>query len=186
MTTLELSKQPVSPRPAPEPVDSTLLHVARKAIAARLAGTRYAPPTVEPVSLPYGVFVTLWTPEHELRGCIGQLGPIENLAATVAECAVSAAVDDARFTPVMDIELSHLDIEISLLEPPQRVSHLDELDPASYGVIVQQNGRRGVLLPGLAGVDAPEDQVAIACRKGFIDPMQRFDIARFRVRELSE
>ncbi len=186
MTTLDLGKQPVSAPPAPEQVDSILLRVARKAIAARLAGARYAPPALDLLPAPYGVYVTLWAPEHELRGCTGQLGPIESLAATVAECAASAAVSDTRFSPVTDIELSHLDIEISLLQPPQRVSDLDELDPAAYGVIVQQNGRRGVLLPGLAGVDTPEDQVAIACRKGFIDPMQRFDISRFRVRELSE
>jgi len=186
MTTLDLSKQPVSVPHAPEQVDSILLRVARKAIAARLAGTRYAPTALDLLPAPYGVFVTLWGPEHDLRGCIGQLGPIEDLAATVADCAVSAAVSDTRFSPVTEIELSHLDIEISLLEPPQRVSDLDELDPAAYGVIVQQNGRRGVLLPGIAGVETPEDQVAIACRKGFIDPMQRFDISRFRVRELSE
>jgi AmmeMemoRadiSam system protein A len=184
--TPDLSKHSVSQPLAPEPVDSVLLQIARSAIAARLSGARFTPPASRLLPLPYGVFVTLWTPEHALRGCVGQLGPIENLPATVAECAVSAAVNDARFAPVTNIDLPHLDIEISLLEPPQRVSDLDELDPTSYGVIVQQNGRRGVLLPGVAGVERPEDQVAIACRKGFIDPMQRFDIARFRVRELRE
>ena len=186
--TLDINKQPVSNPLAPEQVDSILLHIARSAISARLAGTRYTPPSREllPLPVPYGVFVSLWAPEHELRGCVGQLGPVENLAATVAECAESAAFHDTRFPPVSNIELPHLDIEISLLEPPQRVSDLDELDPAAYGVIVQQNGRRGVLLPGIAGVERAEDQVAIACRKGFIDPMQRFDIARFRVRELHE
>lgn len=166
-----------------------MLQIARKAIAARLAGTRYEPPALEVQPRPHGVFVTLWAPEHELRGCIGQIsstGPVENLAHAVADCAVSAAVRDTRFPPVSDIELPQLHIEISLLQPPERVSTLDELDPASYGVIVQQNGRRGVLLPGIDGVDTAQDQVAIACRKGFIDTMQRFDIARFRVRELSE
>lgn len=184
--TFHLNRQPVSNSLAPEQVDSILLHIARAAIAARLAGTRYTPPATALLPLPYGVFVTLWAPGHELRGCIGQLGPIENLADTVAQCAVSAASNDTRFSAVTLTELQNLDIEISLLEPPERVSDLDELDPAAYGVIVQQNGRRGVLLPGIAGVETPDDQVAIACRKGFIDPMQRFDIARFRVRELRE
>lgn len=186
--TLDLDKQPVSNPLASEQVHSLLLHIARSAISARLAGTRYTPPSSDLVPLPatHGVFVTLWAPEHELRGCIGQIGPVDDLAAIVAECAESAALHDTRFPPVTNHELPQLDIEISLLEPPQRVSDLDELDPAAYGVIVQQNGRRGVLLPGIAGVERAEDQVAIACRKGFIDPMQRFDIARFRVRELHE
>lgn len=184
--TFDLGKQPVSDPLAPEQVDSILLHIARSAVTAHLAGTRYTPPAAELLPLPHGVYVTLWTPDHALRGCVGQLGPIENLAATVAECAVSAALNDTRFSPVTHNELVNLHIEISLIGPPQRVSHLDELDPASYGVIVEQNGRRGVLLPGVTGVESPEDQVAIACRKGFIDPMQRFDIARFRVRELRE
>jgi AmmeMemoRadiSam system protein A len=169
-----------------ERLESLMLHIARKAIAMRLAGGRYVPPPAQLVPMPHGVFVTLLGPGRELRGCSGQLGPLKNLAATVAECAVAAALDDTRFTPVQADDLPHLTIEVSLLEPPKSVLDLDELDPATYGVLVQQNGRSGVLLPGVDGVDRPEDQVAIACRKGFIDPMQRFDIARFRVRKVSE
>jgi AmmeMemoRadiSam system protein A len=166
--------------------DRLLLHIARQAIAMRLAGLPYVPPPVELSPKPHGVFITLWDHEHALRGCTGRIGPLSSLAAVVAECAQSAALHDDRFAPVSAEELPDLDIELSLIEPPQPVSDLGALDPAIYGVLVQQKGRSGVLLPAIEGVETPEDQVAIACRKGFIDPMQRFDIARFRVRTLCE
>lgn len=186
MTTFTPIQQAADRVPAHGHVDRLLLLIARKAIAMRLADLRYAPPPVDLLPRPYGVFVSLWASVHELRGCDGRLGPLQNLAAVVAECAVSAALGDTRFAPVSPEELPQLAIELSLLEPPQPVTDLGALDPAIYGVLVEQNGRSGVLLPGVEGVDHPEDQVAIACRKGFIDPMQRFDIARFRVRKVCE
>jgi AmmeMemoRadiSam system protein A len=186
MTTFSPIQHPIPPAPTHGHVDRLLLHIARQAIAMRLAGGRYVPPPVELRPGPRGVFVTLWTREHELRGRIGRLGPLPTLSAAVAECAQSAALHDDRFAPVSPGELPDLSIDLSLLDPPQPVSDLGALDPSVYGVLVEQNGRSGVLLPGIDGVDAPEDQIAIACRKGFINPMQRFDIARFRVRTLHE
>jgi AmmeMemoRadiSam system protein A len=186
MTTFSQIQDPVHRVPEHGHVDRLLLHIARQASAMRLADVRYVPPPVEVTPRPHGVFVTLWDQRHELRGSSGRLGPLPSLSAAVAECAQSAALHDDRFAPVSPEELPDLSIEISLLEPPQPVSHLGALDPAVYGVLVEQNGRSGVLLPGIDGVDTPEDQVAIACRKGFIDPMQRFDIARFRVRTVHE
>lgn len=186
MTTFSPIQHSVPRVPDHGHVDRLLLHIARQAMAARLENARYVPPPVELTPRPHGVFVTLWDPEHELRGCIGRLGPMSNVSAAVVECAQSAALHDDRFAPVSADELPDLAIEISLLEPPQPVSDLGALDPAVYGVLVEQNGRSGVLLPGIDGVDTAEDQVAIACRKGFINPMQRFEISRFRVRTIRE
>ena len=39
-----------------------------------------------------------------------------------------------------------------MLHPPESCT-LDDLDPASYGVIVTSGYRRGLLLPDLEGVD---------------------------------
>ena len=182
-TPIEYSVHQVSAHGQP---DRLLLHIARQAIAMRLSGLPYVPPPVELSPKPHGVFVTLWDAEHELRGCIGRIGPLSNPAAVVAECAQSAALHDDRFAPVSADELMDITIELSLLDPPQPVSDLGALDPAIYGVLVRQNGRSGVLLPAIEGVETAEDQVAIACRKGFINPMQRFDIARFRVHKVCE
>lgn len=186
MTQLTPAELAAQRAPAAGHTDGILLHVARAAIERRLLGARYLPPPVAFAPAPHGVFVTLWAPGHVLRGRSGRLGPLPDLAAAVAESAVSAALLDDHFQPVALEELPRLALELALLAPLQRVSDLGELDPAVYGVRVEQDGRSGVLLPGIDGVDRAEDQVAIACRKGFIDPMRRFDIARFRVRTLHE
>ena len=55
------------------------------------------------------------------------------------------------------------------------------LDPKRYGVIVESGGRRGLLLPDLAGVDTVAEQLSIACRKGGIDPNGPVKLWRFEV-----
>ena len=55
-----------------------------------------------------------------------------------------------------------------------------------YGVIVStRDGRRGLLLPDLEGVDTVEDQIDIAMRKGGISAdedyrLQRFEVVRYK------
>ena len=74
-----------------------------------------------------------------------------------------------------------------------------ELDPKKYGIIVKTtpiispdrtnvvfNGKvplkSGLLLPGLEGINTPEEQIAIACQKGGIDPaIENVIIYRFTV-----
>ena len=51
----------------------------------------------------------------ELRGCIGNIHPSSPLYRTVAECAISAAVGDPRFTPLTLPELENVTFEISVL-----------------------------------------------------------------------
>jgi AMMECR1 domain-containing protein len=63
------------------------------------------------------------------------------------------------------------------------VSGLEDLDPKEYGIIVRTgDGRQALLLPDLEGVDTPEQQLRITCRKGGIDPdLDRYRLSRFRV-----
>jgi AMMECR1 domain-containing protein len=62
-----------------------------------------------------------------------------------------------------------------------------ELDPAIYGVIVEDEdgSRRGLLLPDIPGVETAEQQVEIAERKAGIPQgtpvkLWRFKVERFR------
>ena len=55
------------------------------------------------------------------------------------------------------------------------------IEAAINGIIVSCDRRRGLLLPDLEGVDAVEDQVAIARRKGGIAPDEPVTLERFRV-----
>jgi AmmeMemoRadiSam system protein A len=128
-----------------------------------------------------GAFVSLHTAAG-LRGCIGTIEPTQpTLAAEVVHNAVSAASQDPRFTPVRPEELTDLEITVDVLEAPEPVSSLEELDPKTYGVITTCGWRRGLLLPDLEGVDTCEQQVAIAMDKAGIRAGEPIELERFKV-----
>ena len=163
-----------------------LLDLARNSIAAHLKQEKFSAPIVpEHINQPQGVFITLWSPDHQLRGCIGHIEPTAStLVEEIRSCAIAAATEDPRFPKVTEGELPELSLEISLLHPLQQVSDLSELDPATFGVVVQAGSRRGLLLPEVQGVDTAEKQVAIAMNKGGIDPSEAYELFRFRVTKL--
>jgi AMMECR1 domain-containing protein len=70
---------------------------------------------------------------------------------------------------------------VDVLSPPEPVKSTASLDSARYGVIVTNGHKRGLLLPNLEGVDAPEQQIEIALRKAGIREDETFDIERFEV-----
>ena len=67
-------------------------------------------------------------------------------------------------------ELNELVYDVDVLSEPEAVESEADLDPRVYGVIVSTaDGRRGLLLPDLDGVDTVQEQVRIAAQKGGID-----------------
>ncbi len=56
-----------------------------------------------------------------------------------------------------------------------------ELDMKKYGAIVSRNGRQGLLLPDLEGVDAVERQIDIARQKGGTGSRETYTVERFQV-----
>ncbi|MDK2942866.1 MAG: hypothetical protein PWP56_2379 [Acetobacterium sp.] len=131
-----------------------------------------------------GVFVSLHK-HGELRGCIGTTGPVtENIAQEIIRNAIEASTYDPRFMPVEEQELMDLEIKVDVLGIPEPVTGVAELDAKKYGVIVEKDLHRGLLLPDLEGVNTPEEQLAIAKRKagipeGDTDVMvQRFQVIR--------
>lgn len=133
-------------------------------------------------------FVSIHTKEGDLRGCIGTLSPCHSsLAEEILENAISAGTRDYRFPSITLAELPDLEIKVDVLSEAENIRSPEELDPRRYGVIVSNaEGRRGVLLPDLEGVDTVEEQIRIACRKAGIEPkggryrLQRFTVERFR------
>lgn len=131
-----------------------------------------------------GVFVSLHK-QGELRGCIGTTGPVtENIAQEIIRNAIEAATYDPRFMPVEEHELMDLEIKVDVLGVAEQVSGIEELDAKKYGVIVEKDLHRGLLLPDLEGVNTPEEQIAIAKRKaGILESdtdviLQRFQVIR--------
>lgn len=130
-----------------------------------------------------GCFVSL-KQNGRLRGCIGTILPVQaNLAREICANSVSAGRRDPRFAPVSADELNSLVYDVDVMGKPEPIDSADKLDPKRYGVIVSTaDGRRGLLLPDLDGVDTIEQQVEIAAQKGGIDVIsEQYQLERFEV-----
>lgn len=163
-----------------------LVALARQAVEAYVRQREVLnPPVLEEVRpRRAGVFVSLHSPDGSLRGCIGTIEPVRSrIEEEIVHNAISAATQDPRFYPVTPEELEGLDISVDVLTEPEAVVGPEELDPKTYGIIVEtSDGRRALLLPDLPGVDTVDQQLRITCRKGGIDPdRDRYRIYRFRV-----
>jgi len=113
-----------------------------------------------------GVFVTLNKNGH-LRGCIGHILPREQLVNAVIDNTINSSMNDGRFRPVSEDELSEIEIDISVLSPIKKVSGADKFIPGKHGVIIRLGGMRAVFLPQVAteqGWDR-EETLAHLCNK---------------------
>jgi len=95
-----------------------------------------------------GVFVTLRR-SGRLRGCIGQIALKQSVIELVAYSARAAALEDPRFEPVRADELTEIEIELSILSPPEPVAP-EQVEAGRHGLIVSRGLQRGVLLPQVA------------------------------------
>src|SRR5262245_11850341 len=129
---------------------TTLLAIARRAITAYVNGEP-PPPAHATGSLDRqaGAFVTIHN-DHQLRGCIGHIEANRPLAQVVADCAVAACSTDPRFPAVTAGELSHLDLEVSVLGPLEPLHDPAEIAIGRHGLVVEMGWHRGLLLPQVA------------------------------------
>ena len=133
-------------------------------------------------------FVSLKTLDGDLRGCIGTIEAArDTLAQEIVANAISAAISDPRFEPVSVEELSNLRYSVDVLFPPEAVE-LKDLDPALFGVIVEDRTgeKRGLLLPDIPGVTEAQHQVEIAARKAGIPTDETVRLYRFKVERFLE
>ncbi len=128
-----------------------LLVLARGAIEAAVAGGKAPESTLASKALDTecGAFVTLHR-HGSLRGCIGYVRAVKPLRRAVAEMAVQAALHDPRFPEVTGPEVPELDIEISVLSPLEEVGDVSTIEVGEHGLIIQDAGHSGLLLPQVA------------------------------------
>jgi AmmeMemoRadiSam system protein A len=144
-----------------------LLAIARRAASSfvREGKVPDETPASPKLSAPGAAFVTLRR-KGQLRGCIGYTEASAPLYRTVQQCAVAAATEDPRFSPVGPSEVDSVRIEISVLTPlvPARP---EEIEVGVHGLMIRKGGCRGLLLPQVAtecGWDRREF-LANVCRK---------------------
>lgn len=135
-----------------------------------------------------GCFVSIHKKDGSLRGCIGTIRPVyKNLAGEIISNAVAAATEDTRFEPIIENELPDLEISVDVLSAPEMIKDQKELDVKRYGVIVQApDGREGLLLPDIEGVDSVDEQITIARKKAGISPDEEISMFRFTVERHKE
>jgi AmmeMemoRadiSam system protein A len=166
--------------------------LARRAVEAFVlegrilrAGPEFASPLLGEAA---ACFVCIKVEGRSLRGCVGTVSPTKGtLAEEIVANAVSAATRDPRFSPVAAEELARLRYSVDVLDAPEP-ARPEDLDPAEFGVIVEDNTgrRRGLLLPALEGVETASEQIQIAARKARIPAGQPLRLYRFRVRRFRE
>lgn len=134
-----------------------LLRLARQALERGVKGEEL--PSLDPSGLTPNLceagssFVTL-TVQGQLRGCIGSLDAHQSLAEDVRDHAVGAALNDPRFPPVREEELSRIQIEVSRLTPPILLDYSDandllsKIQPFVDGIVLRDPPfRRATFLP---------------------------------------
>lgn len=165
--------------------EDSFVHLARLSVESYIRTGKRA---VKPEGLPpemtekrAGTFVSLHK-DGNLRGCIGTISPVEPcIADEIISNAISACTRDPRFEPVEEKELDSLVCSVDVLGPYEKIESESQLDVKRYGVIVQRDSRRGLLLPNLDGVDTPAQQIEIARQKAGIGPEEEVQLYRFEV-----
>jgi len=128
-----------------------LLAAARRSVEHRVGVTADAPAVPDDLPEASGVFVTIKN-AGRLRGCLGVIDGVASLGAEVVRCAADAATSDPRFPPLDPSELAHLDVEVSVLGPLERIDPLspEAITVGRHGLVIEQGHRRGLLLPQVA------------------------------------
>ena len=154
LTSFAMSTPPIPPKePAPLNSDERekLLVIARQTISQFLeTGTApYFEVSESNLFQGRGCFVTL-KKQGELRGCIGNLIPRRPLYLTVQNVAISAAISDRRFLPLIKEELKDISVEISVLSPIEPIADVGEIEVGRHGLVIVEGQNQGVLLPQVA------------------------------------
>jgi AmmeMemoRadiSam system protein A len=127
-----------------------LIEIARRAISSAILENRLSdlPPYSSVLAEHRGAFVSLYR-EGKLRGCVGQVENPGPLPEVVARAAINAALYDSRFPAVAASEIPHLEIEISVLSPLERIE-AEAIVVGQHGLLVVRERDRGILLPQVA------------------------------------
>ena len=130
----------------------TLLKIAKDTVEIYVKTGRVPEFSVadEKLNEKQGAFVTL-DENGQLRGCIGQIVPLDQpLWQVVRDMAVAACSEDYRFSPVSQDELDELEYEVSVLSAPWRIDDWRKIKLGEQGVIIRKGNHSGVFLPQVA------------------------------------
>ena len=143
-----------------------------------------------------GTFVTV-TIRDNLRGCIGHIIPRESLIEGIKENAINAAFKDPRFHPLTKEEFDRIEIEISILTPPQELSYADaedllgKLRQGIHGVIIKKGFHEATFLPQVWD-QLPKKEAFLSqlCMKAGLSPdswkREKLQVSTYQVQAFEE
>lgn len=165
--------------------EHSAVKLARYAIEAFLHGEKNpkVPPNTpeELLTAQSGVFVSLYN-DGEQRGCIGTTCATHpNLAEEIIYNAICAATRDKEYAPIGLRELHDLTITVDVIHTPEEITDKNQIDPQKHGIIVENRGKIGIILPAVVGINTAEAQISAARERAGIHPWHRLKIRRFSV-----
>ncbi len=136
---------------------SFLLKTARRVLDTIKTGEKFHSPSIntyENMTRIAATFITL-EKQNELRGCIGNLAPVQSVLDDVIENTLVAATRDPRFSPVVAHEVDEIIIKISVLSPLKDINMnseaqlIDGLIPFHDGLVIREGFRKSTFLPSV-------------------------------------
>ncbi|ABB45124.1 AMMECR1 [Sulfurimonas denitrificans DSM 1251] len=138
-------------------IEGIVLRVAKSAILSRFDSSYSFDKKALEDEYPFlkesgASFVTL---KHngKLRGCIGSIIAHRTLLEDIINNAISSAFKDPRFKALSKEELTNLNLEVSILTPPEILEYEDYEDllkkvtPLKDGLILNYGSYQGTFLP---------------------------------------
>ena len=143
--------------------NETIMHLDREKIPDRLLEEK-------------ACFVTILR-EGKLGGCIGHLESIQPLYKDIIQNAVSAAVDDTRFSPLTKKDFGGIKLEVSVLTGPVEIEFsnpvemLKKIEAGKDGVIIKKGHYGATFLPSVWNqIKKKEEFISQLCLKAGLDP----------------
>ena len=165
----------------PPLVKREFLHMARQILEAAVVSHQLPAIPVSPLLAPLlhdktGCFVTL-KKNGELRGCIGDIAPQRSPVECITDNVQNAALHDHRFPAVRGEELAALEVEISILTPPEPLTFrspadlLSRLKAEKPGVVLATSDHSAAFLPQVwEDIPIGEEFLGALCRKAGLAP----------------
>ena len=132
------------------PQERGILQYTRNCILGALEPERGIPQKAPGLSsLPRtGVYLSLMR-DREVRVCMGSFFPhAVSMADTIQDLAQRVTFGDTRTRPLFLSEMEDLSLVLSFVGPLQEIADPYDIDFATQGLYLSQDGKEGVLLPG--------------------------------------
>ncbi len=118
---------------------------------------------------------------NNLRGCIGLMQAEYPLWLSVLAMAYSAAVEDHRFSPIIEAEIPAIHYDITVLGP-SFPSSKEQIVLGKHGIILKAQGRSAVFLPHVPieqGWDLETTLAHLAIKAGLPKNIWQEDLCEF-------